>query len=156
MAVTTFKAVSRKLPEGLAVENKARGFKIIMDEPEALGGTDAGMNPVEAVLTALGSCQCIVAAAFAKAQGIDLQEIWVELEGDLDPAGFLKGKEGVRNGFQEIRMTLHITSDSPEEKVKAFGEFIASRCPVEDNLLNTTPIVATTVVEATEAEPALA
>ncbi len=149
MAVTTFKATSRKLPQGLAVENEARGFKIIMDEPESLGGTNAGMNPVEAILAALGSCQCIVGAAFAKAQGIDLQDIWVELEGDLDPAGFLKGKESVRNGFQEIRMTLHITSESPAADVEAFADFIASRCPVEDNLFNKTNIVSNTQVEST-------
>jgi uncharacterized OsmC-like protein len=74
MSTVTFNAVSRKLPGGLAVENTVRDFKFIMDEPTSLGGTDTGMNPVEAVLTALGSCQMIVAAAFAKAQGIDLQE----------------------------------------------------------------------------------
>jgi uncharacterized OsmC-like protein len=148
MAVTTFKATSRKLPEGLAVASEARGFRIVIDEPESLGGSDAGMTPIEAVLAALGSCQCIVGAAFAKAQGIDLQDIWVELEGDLDPAGFLQGKKGVRNGFQEIRMTLHITSDSPAADVEAFADFIASRCPVEDNLLNTTRVDSHTLVHS--------
>lgn len=68
MAIETFKAVSRKLPEGLAVESEVRGFKIILDEPKELGGTNKGMNPVEALLCALGSCQTIVAAAFAQAK----------------------------------------------------------------------------------------
>ena len=146
MPVVTFKAVSRKLPSGLAVESEARGFKIIMDEPPQLGGTDTGMNPVEVLLSALGGCQCIVGAAFARAQHIDLQDIWVEVEGDLDPDGFLKGAAGVRNGFQEIRMTLHLKSDSPVEKLKEFAEFIASRCPVEDNLFSETKIVAQPIV----------
>lgn len=70
------------------------------------------------------------------------------MEGDLDPDGFLKGKEGVRNGFQEIRMRLHIVSDSPPEEVEAFADFIASRCPVEDNLLHKTQVRSETVVEA--------
>nr|WP_223814532.1 OsmC family protein [Thermoanaerobacterium thermosaccharolyticum] len=60
MAIETFKAVSRKLPEGLAVESEVRGFKMLLDEPKEMGGTNKGMNPVEALLCALGSCQTIV------------------------------------------------------------------------------------------------
>lgn len=56
MAVETFKAVSKKLPEGLAVESEVRGFKMVLDEPKEMGGTNKGMNPVEALLCALGSC----------------------------------------------------------------------------------------------------
>ena len=63
--LTTFKADVKKLPGGLQVEANARGFKILLDEPADLGGTDKGMNPVEAVLCALGACQTICAAAFA-------------------------------------------------------------------------------------------
>ncbi|MBN1921088.1 MAG: OsmC family protein [Anaerolineae bacterium] len=147
MAITTFKAVSRKLPQGLSVENKVRNFTVIMDEPASLGGTDTGITPVEAMLTALGSCQCIVAAAFAKAKKINLEEVWVELEGDLDPNGFLKGEEGVRNGFQEVRLKLHLKSDASKEQLENFAAFINSRCPVEDNLLNATPVVSELVVE---------
>ena len=145
MALATFKAVS-KLQRGLAVENTVRDFKVIMDEPPGLGGTDTGMNPVEGLLVALGSCQVIVAAAFAKANGVDLQDFWVELEGDLDPDGFLKGKPGVRTGFQEVRFTMHIKSNSPVEKVEAFQKFIESRCPVGDTLVNGTKIVPARIV----------
>ncbi len=51
----TFKATARKTANGLQVEANARGFKITLDEPEELGGTNTGMNPVEAVLCALGA-----------------------------------------------------------------------------------------------------
>jgi uncharacterized OsmC-like protein len=147
MPIATFKATS-KLVDGLKVDNAVRGFSVRMDEPPNLGGTDTGMNPVEALLAALGSCQVIVAAAFAKAQGIDLQDFWVELEGDLDPDGFLKGKPGVRMGFSEVRLTPHIkTSNSPEEVAK-FVEFIKSRCPVGDVMVNGTRILpADAVIE---------
>lgn len=36
--LTTFKATAKKLPNGMQVETNSRGFKIIMDEPEDLGG----------------------------------------------------------------------------------------------------------------------
>ncbi|TZE81137.1 OsmC family protein [Calorimonas adulescens] len=145
MAVVTFKATSRKLPEGLMVESDVRGFKMILDEPEDLGGTNKGMNPVEALLCALGSCQSIVAAVFAKQQGINLKEFWVELEGDLDTDGFM-GKSNVRPGFQEIRFKMHIKSDSPEDKVKEFAKFIEKRCPVGDTLTQGVKLVSSGVV----------
>lgn len=135
MAVVTFKATS-KLVSGLQVDNRVRDFTIRMDEPTNLGGTDTGMNPVEALLASLGSCITIVAAAFAKAHKIDLQDFWVELEGDLDPDGFLKGKPGVRNGFQEVRLTPHIKSSSSPEDIEKYMTFVKSRCPVSDVMIN--------------------
>ncbi|MCD6287223.1 MAG: OsmC family protein [Anaerolineae bacterium] len=146
MPSVTYRATSRKLPGGLAVENQSGGFKVIIDEPKSLGGTNTGMSPVEAVLCALGSCQCIVAAAFAKSKGIEFEDLWVEVEGDLNPDGFLRGAPDVRRGFEEIRFTLHIKTSSDQEKVVDFAEFIQERCPVGDNLINATPVVAGPVV----------
>ena len=147
MAITTFKA-SSKLVEGLQVDNFVRDFQVRMDEPQSLGGTDSGMNPVEAMLAALGSCQVIVAAAFAKSQGVDLQDFWVELEGDLDTDGFLKGKPGVRMGFQEVRLVPHIKTSSSPEQVAKFMEFIKNRCPVGDVMVNGTKVTpAEAVIE---------
>jgi uncharacterized OsmC-like protein len=141
MAMSTFKATSR-LIKGMQVENKVRQFTLRMDEPESLGGTDTGMNPVEALLAALGSCLTIVSVAFAKDHNIDLQEISFEIEGDLDPAGFLKGAEGVRMGFQEIRFTPRLKTSSSPEEVEAFMKFVKSRCPVSDVAANGTNVVS--------------
>ena len=146
MTAVTFKAVSRKGKKGLVAESESRGFKIVMDEPENLGGTDKGMNPVEGLLVSLGSCLVIVGSAFAKGQGIDLQDIWVETEGDLDPDGFLLGKEGVRPGFEAVRFTIHIKSSSPEEKLGEFKKFMEGRCPVSDTLGNGTRVIANKLV----------
>ncbi|MTI69864.1 MAG: OsmC family protein [Firmicutes bacterium] len=134
MALETLKAKVKK-GEGLAVEAESRGFNIKMDEPKDQGGTDTGMNPMELILCGLGGCQTIVASAFAKFKGIDLKDFWIELEGDLDTDGF-KGKEGVRPGYQEIRYKIHIKSDSPEDEVREFVDFIEKTCPVGDSLGN--------------------
>ena len=143
--LTTFKATAKKLPEGLQVETDARGFKIMMDEPEDLGGTNVAMNPVEAVLCALGACQSIVAAAFAEAQDFHYEEFSVELEGDLDPDGFM-GLADVRNGFQEIRFTMHFKTNESQEKAEAFADFIENTCPVGDCLTNGVKLVRAGVV----------
>jgi len=147
MPVVTFKAKSNLVHDkSLEVLNHVRDFKLTADEPTDLGGTDKGMNPVEMLLCALGSCQAIVARAFAKANNIELEAYWVEVEGDLDTDGFLKGVEGVRNGFQEIRFTPHFKTTASREDVERFQTFIDSRCPVGDNLLNSVPIVVANVV----------
>ena len=142
---TVFSADATKLPEGLQVETSSRGFKILMDEPKELGGTDASLNPVEAVLCALGACQSICAFAFAKAQGIDLRGFRVELEGDLDPDGFM-GKAPVRNGFSEIRFKMHMQTSAPQKQAEAFADFIEARCPVGDCLANGVKLVRSGVV----------
>jgi Predicted redox protein, regulator of disulfide bond formation len=143
--LTTFKATAKKLPNGLQVETSARGFKIILDEPQDLGGTDLGMNPVEAILCALGACQSIVAAAFAKPRHFTFEEVHIELEGDLDPDGFM-GKADVRNGFQEIRYSMHFKTNETQEKAESFANFIEKRCPVGDCLSNGVKLVRTSVV----------
>ena len=103
--LTTFKATAKKLPEGLQVETQSRGFKVLMDEPKDLiGGTDASLNPVEDVLCALGACQAICAAAFARAQGIKLDDFswsWKETlirtaSGPKRPCGTASRRSGSR------------------------------------------------------------
>ncbi len=138
--LTTFTASAKKLPEGLQVETQARNFKILMDEPEDLGGTDTAMNPVEALLCALGACQSIVVAAFAEAQDFTFEEYHVELEGDLDPDGFM-GLADVRPGFQEIRYTMNFKTTESQEKTEEFAQFVESSCPVGDCLANGVKLV---------------
>ncbi len=147
MALLTFKATSRLLDHGMAVENSAATFTVIADEPRGMRGTDEGMNPVEMLLCALGSCQCITARFLARPFGIDLQEYRVELEGDLDPAGFIKGKEGVRSGYQEIRTRVFIRADAPEEKIREFAALVKKRCPVGDCITRGVTISETCFVE---------
>jgi uncharacterized OsmC-like protein len=144
MAKELFKAVARK-KEGLAVETESRGFKITLDEPKEMGGTDTGLNPVEALLCSLGACQTIAASAFAGQAGIDLQDFWVEVEGDLDTDGFM-GLSDVRPGFLDIRFKMHIKSNSSQDKIDAFIEMIEQKCPVGDSLKNGVPLSNTAVI----------
>ncbi len=134
MALITFQAASRLLDHSMAVENRTAGFTLLADEPRNMRGTDEGMNPVEMLLCALGSCQCITARFLARPFGIDLQEYRVELEGDIDPAGFIRGQEGVRPGYQRIRTRVFIRAAAPEEKIREFAALVKKRCPVGDCL----------------------
>ncbi|MEK4698160.1 OsmC family protein [Solibacillus sp. FSL R7-0668] len=144
MSILTVKAKTT-LKENVLVEAEARGHKIIIDEPANLGGTDKGMNPVEVLLSALGACQSIVARIYAEKFGIDLQNFWVDIEGDIDTDGFL-GKSDVRPGFESIRYTFHIETTASAEKVEAYKEYIEAHCPVGDTIANTVNLVSSKVI----------
>lgn len=135
MATQVFTAVTRPL-NGLDIECTARGKSFVLDEPPALGGTDVGMNPVEALLSALGACKCIVAKAFADARGIKLTDIEIQLDGDLDPDGFLGKNPDAKIGFSRIVTKYAIKADNTEGEIMAFIDFIEHTCPVKDTLVN--------------------
>lgn len=134
MALTTFRSTAAWTGKGLLCQGESRGFKVYMDEPEFLGGTDKAMNPVELLLCCLGGCISISAAAFAPSCRVDLQAVSVELEGDLDPDGFTGKNPAVRKGFQQIRFRLNITSPSPQGNIDRLVKLIEERCPVADTL----------------------
>lgn len=139
-----FKATA-VLQEGVKVDVQARNFHLTIDEPPALGGTDAGMSPVELVLGALGACQSIVAKSYAKKFEVKLDGFRVELEGDLDTDGFMN-KSDVRRGYSDIRYTFHIKTSSPKENVEALVEFLEKTCPVGDTIANPVNITREEIV----------
>ena len=132
--VRTFRATAH-LQDGVKVKTSSRQFELIIDEPQSLGGTDTGMNPVEVLLAALGACQSIVARVYAPRFDVKLEDFRVEVEGDLDLDGFF-GRSEVRPGYSDIRYTFHIKTNSPREKVEEFIRFLESKCPVGDTIAN--------------------
>lgn len=140
MAIVNFKATATK-KEGVKVEVESRGFKVTIDEPESLGGTNTGMNPVELLLCSLGACQTIIAASFAEKLGVELEGFWVDLEGDLDTDGFM-GLSDVRPGYSNIRFNFHIKSNSSEKNINKLVELIEKRCPVGDTVANVVKLEA--------------
>ncbi len=146
MANQVFKSTAQ-LKDGMQVELSARNHKIIMDEPKELGGTDTGMNPVEGLLASLGACKCIVARAFAKYHHIDLQDFRLEVEGDLDPDGFMGKSPDAKIGFSAIRTKVFIKSSSSKEDIEKFVDFIDRTCPVADTIANSPSLTTELTIE---------
>lgn len=133
--IHTFKTTTSTNNEGLQVEAKSRHFRILMDEPKNMGGTNEGMTPMEVMLSSLGACQAIVTKIYAKAKGLKIDDVRIDIEGDIDMDGFMH-KTDVRPGFQEIRYTVHFTSAESKEKLEAFADFVENTCPVSDSLIH--------------------
>ena len=133
MAIRTYKAEVNS-EGGLRCRAAARGFEVLMDEPKAHGGGDSAMTPLELLLSSLGGCMAITAKAHARRLGVSVAGCRVTIEGDLDPDGFMLKRDDVRTGFQEIRVTMQVSGDVPEEKLQELTELVERACPVSDSL----------------------
>ena len=118
---------------------ETRGFEFTVDEPEALGGSDEGPNPVEYLLGAWAGCLNVVAHTVAEEREIEIDDLEVDLEGGLDPKKFLGFAEDVRAGYQEVDVTISVDTDADEDELEAWLAEVEDRCPVGDNVQNATP-----------------
>ena len=138
-AVMAFESASR-LQEGLRSEAALRQHRLVVDEPEALGGADAGPNPVELILAALGTCQEITYRAYATALGIPLDNVAVKLTGTIDLKGFFAVDERVRPGYQRISGTVQLQSSASEAELEQLRLAVNAHCPVLDIIANPVPV----------------
>jgi len=122
--------------EGRSIAN-ARNHYLIIDSPPPLGGPNEEINPIEILLSALGSCGVLVSEKVAQELDIPLQGASTTVEGKLDPRG-VKG-EDVNPRIQEFNIKLTLTGVSQEEANKLV-DAIKKRCPVYTTLERSAPI----------------
>ena len=134
-----FRADTR-LEEDVRCSAVVRDFpSMTIDEPPELGGGDAGMNPVELLLVALGTCQEIMYSAYASVMDIPLGAVNVDVKGYLDLKG-LFGMAEVPSGYSEIRYETSIESVATSEQISQLIQVVESHCPVLDTLVRAIPI----------------
>lgn len=113
-----------------------QAFVIENDEPPVLLGMDKAPNPVEYIVQALLGCMTTTTMYKAAAQGIEIESITSEVEGDLDLRGMFGLDPDVRCGFQEIRARLRIKTNGDQDKVRQLHR----ASPVFDTLARPVPI----------------
>lgn len=119
---------------------EAGKFKMVIDEPKSLGGTDEGANPVEFMLGALSGCLNVVGHMIAGEMGFSLKSLDIALEGDLDTAKLMGTSDDGRAGFKEIRVDVSPVADVSPAVLDEWLKKVEERCPVSDNLANPTPV----------------
>ena len=125
---------------GFRSEARVRDFApVASDEPVGLGGTDTAPNPVEQLLGALGNCLAVGYAANATAAGIKIEELSVELEGDLDLHTFLGLAQG-NAGYEAIKVRVHLKSDASADQLAALHEKVTGTSPVGHTLSRAVPV----------------
>lgn len=110
-------------------------FKMIIDEPENMGGTDAGPSPIQVLLMSLAGCLNVTGHEIARQRGYKLNGMKIKIEGVMNPCAFIGCSFEERAGFQQIKVTVDADMEgvSQEEK-ETWLEETEKRCPVTDNV----------------------
>ncbi len=90
--------------DGLSAVVNARGHEVCTDEPEEVGGGDAGMMPTELFLASLASCFCLAVAHVARKRDLELPELRVSVDAARD------GRE-LRYGMLRVEVAAAVPED---------------------------------------------
>lgn len=126
---------------------RAGKFKMIIDEPANMGGTDEGPSPVQMLLTALAGCLNVTGHHVAKERGLKLLNMKVTIDGDMNPCTFMGCSFEERAGFQSITVKINPTFEQnvDDADIKAWLKETEARCPVTDNIKEGTTIMVDTI-----------
>jgi len=139
MKIRTYKAQTKWI-EGFKTETEVRKFKVDIDEPLELKGTNTAPNPVEMILTAVGGCVAVTYRAYARKFGIEIEDLIIDLEGDTVRGGWTDKEGRERSGFKQIRYEVKIKTNAPEEKVLQLHKLVKEKCSVSDMLIYPTEV----------------
>ncbi len=140
VAATTWKA-NVVWKGGFASEAVVRNFAPVpSDEPISLGGNDTAANPVEQLLGALGNCLAVGYAANATSLGIEINDLSIDLEGDLDLHTFLGLHPTGNAGYEAIRVSVALDSDATPDQLIQLHEHVVGTSPVGHTLGRAVPV----------------
>jgi putative redox protein len=120
-AETTDSRVVAVIDGRYRVTNIAREHQTISDEPEEAGGTDAAMDPVELLLSALASCKLATMRIVANRKQWNTDGMKIVLTLEKDDSGETE-KTIIR---QTISFPDHLTEEQ-QTKLTA----VSHKCPV--------------------------
>lgn len=127
---------------GAGQEDTSRTESYVLegDEPPVLLGSNKAPNAVETVLHALASCLAVGFIYNAAAQGITVDSLELDLEGEMDLHGFLGLSDQTRAGYRGITVNYRVETDAPDEKVDELCAYVQRTSPVMDILRNPVPV----------------
>jgi uncharacterized OsmC-like protein len=113
-----------------------------------------GPSPLEYILAGYAGCINAVGKLIAKEHGIVLKSLQVDITGTLSLDKYQGKISNERAGFGSIEVVVKPTSDASLEQLKNWLIAVENRCPVQDNLVNRTPISVTLLKEFQTTEAA--
>ena len=119
---------------------RSRTHTLQGDEPAVLIGDDTAPNAVETVLAALASCLAVGYAYNAAAQGIEIEDLSFELDGELDLHTFLGLRDDVRPGYESINVRYWVKSPADRAQLVDLCEYVQRTSPVLDIIANRVPV----------------
>ena len=118
-------------------------FVLTSGQPSTLLGTNEGPNPFEYLLTALSSCLTTSLVYQATTQGITIDALESDYEGDVNLEGILDLNPYVRKGYEEIRVKIKVDSNADKDLLYRLAE----NSPILDVIRNPTSVKIEFVTE---------
>ena len=106
---------------------------LIADEPREAGGEDAGPNPYELLLAALGACTSMTMGMYARRKEWPLERVEVRLTHERIHAEDCAECEQKEGYLDHVAKEIVVAGPLTEEQVARLGE-IAEKCPVNRTL----------------------
>lgn len=119
--------------------------RFVADEPAGVGD-DAGPNPYDFLLTALGTCTSMTLQMYARHKKWPLEAVAVRLSHEKLHARDCEECESDDGKVDRIRRELTVSGPLDEAQRRRLAE-IADRCPVHRTLTSETVIRTTTVAD---------
>lgn len=120
------------IKDGMTCEITEGKWKLISDMPEQVGGNGAGPTPGVYGRAALGSCLAIGYIMVAATRGITLNSVQVEVQADYDDGALFGTRTDIPPGYIEVRYSVTIDSEAPEEEIMDLIETSDQRSPYLD------------------------
>jgi uncharacterized OsmC-like protein len=121
-------------------------FRMTIDEPPSLGGTDAGPSPIQVLLMSLAGCLNVTGHEVAKERGLALKGMKITIEGVMNPCAFIGCSFEERAGFQTIKVSVDADmAGAAREEIASWLEDTEKRCPVTDNIKADTSVAVVMV-----------
>lgn len=134
---------------GFKSKATSRQFSAEVDMPCGLCGEDSAISPLEMVLQAYGACLTVGYAMHCAARGIKLQELKINVEGDVDLPGFL-GLTAPAHlnmdslpGYKNIRVEVKMKAEADDNTLKEIHQQVVSTAPVGLTLSRAVKVDAT-------------
>lgn len=124
-----------------------RPFAIDIDEPMELGGGNAYSNPQEHLIAALNACMMVGYVALCTLQGITLEKLEIQTEGDIDLRGFIGLDYTIPAGYKRLNYTVRIKGDASEEQFTKIHEMVTATSPNYYNITHSVALKPTLVGE---------
>ena len=124
-----------------------RSFKIQIDEPHELCGSNQFANPQEYLLAATNACMMVGYTAVAALMGIRLSKLELEMEGDIDLRGFLGIADDVAPGYESLRYRVRIAGDGTAEQFEEMHAVVQKTSPNFYNISNPIAMTSELVVD---------
>src|SRR6185369_13082510 len=108
---------------------------LVADEPVDAGGDDAGPNPYELLLAALGACTSMTLLIYARRKDWPLERVEVRLSHQRIHARDCADCEQVEGYLDHVDKEIAVSGPLTQDQVERLGE-IAEKCPVNRTLHN--------------------